>query len=222
MKKKIIDAFREPVKNQECRINLLIGGVMTFFPVINFVSLGFLATRLEKSIDQDKSPVKWDDTKKLFIKGFKTFLICAAYRVIPFLFALLGGGCILNLARGKIFSLSYFRGQVLNVIGTLLFLVSLYLLPFAVCLFLESKNLSKGFDIKENLDRIMLIPREYTLIFGITLSLLLVSLFIILFLMNWFAGTLIGGFIIFYDSLVITNLLCKFFPRKSISIPLGN
>ncbi|HNS31853.1 MAG TPA: DUF4013 domain-containing protein [bacterium] len=221
MKKKIIDAFKEPVKNHECTLNLLIGGVITLFPVINFISLGFLATRLENSIDQLKVPVKWENTQKLFIKGAKIFAISAVYLVLPVLFALLGGFLILNLAQGKILSLFYLRGQMLNIIGTLLLLVSLYLLPLGVCLFLESKNIRKAFDIKEIIERIILIPREYTLLFAIMITLLVVSAIIILFLMNWRAATLLGGFIIFYDSLVITNLLCKFFPRKSININLG-
>jgi len=218
MKKKIIDAFSEPIKNNDCRLNLLIGGVIMLFPVINFVSLGFLATKLENSIDQKKVPIKWEDIRLLFIKGSKIFLICTSYLLLPVLFAFLGGFFITNLARGKIFSLFYFRGQTLNIIATLLLLITLYFLPFAVCLFLESKNIKKAFDIKENIGRIMLIPQEYTILFGIIIALLVVSTVIILFLMNWQAAALLGGFIIFYDNMVITNLLCKFFPRKSINI----
>ena len=219
MKKKIIDSFREPFKNPNCRLNLLIGGVMTFFPFINFISLGFLATKLEKSIEQDKTPVKWDENiRQLFIKGLKMAAIGGIYLVLPLLFALLGSFFILSLGQGKIFSIFYFRGQVLNIIATLLLLGSLYLLPFSVCLFLEGKSMKKGFDIKETMERILLVIKEYTAIYAIIISQLVISAIIILFLMNWVAGILIGGFIAFYDGLVITNLLCKFFPRKSINI----
>lgn len=219
MKKKIIDSFTEPFKNREFRINLLIGGIITFFPVINFIALGFLGTKLENSIRQEKYSVKWDENfKNLFTKGFKIFIIAAAYLLLPVLFALLGGFFIFTLAQGKIFSLFYFRGQILNIIGTLLMLISLYFMPFAICLFLESRDIKKSFDIKENLERIMLIPREYTAIFGVILLLLIISSVIMLFLMNWIAGILLGGFIAFYIGVVMTNLLCKFFPRRSINI----
>ncbi|MCK9265894.1 DUF4013 domain-containing protein [bacterium] len=222
MKKKIIDAFKEPFKDQESRLNLLIGGVITFFPIINFVSFGFLGKKLENSIEQKKIPVKWDENiKEFFIKGFKIFIICLSYLLLPVLLAFLGGFFILTLAEGKIFSLFYFRGQILNIIATLLFLTSLYFIPFAVCMFLESGDIKKSFDLQENISRISLIPQEYLVIFGLSISLIVVSAVILFFLMNWTFSILLWGFIIFYDSLVITNLLSKFFPRKSISININ-
>lgn len=222
MKKKVIDSFKEPFKNQDERMNLLIGGIITFFPIINFVSIGYLGKKLQNSLEQKKVPVKWDNKiGNLFLLGSKIFIIGLIYLLLPILVILLGN-LFLTLAKGKIFSLFYLRGQILNAIGAFLFFISLFFLPFAICLFLESNDFKKGLDIKENINRIMLIPQTYGIIFGVSILLLVISTIILFFLINWTVSILLWGFIIFYDYMVITNLLCKFFPRKSININLLN
>jgi len=221
MKKKILDAFKEPVKNRENMINLLIGGILTFFPVVNFISLGYLGTKLKKSIEQDKSAVKWDENiKNLFIKGSFLFLICISYVLMPVLLMFLAGRFMLTLSEGRIFSLFYFRGQVLNIIGTLLLLISLYFLPFAVCLYLEENDIKKGFKLRKILEKIFMVIREYTIVYVVIIGLLAVSIAAMFLFMNWLAGLLLGGFVIFYDGLVIIGILSKFFPRKAITISL--
>ncbi len=221
MKKKIIDAFKEPVKTQENLINLLIGGVLTLIPVVNFISMGFLGTKLQKNIEQKKSSVKWDENiKNLFIKGAFVTLICLSYVVIPVLLLFLSGRFMVTLSEGRFLSLFYLRSQVLNIIGTLLLLIALYLLPFAVCLYLEDKDLKKAFKPRKILEKIFMVIKEYTVVYAAIISLLAVSIIILFLLMNWLAGLLTAGFIFFYDGMVITGILSKFFPRKAITISL--
>lgn len=221
MKKKIIEVLREPFTSRENVINLLIGGVITFFPVFNFISLGYLGTKLKKSIHQDKSPVKWDENiKALFITGFFLFIVCISYLIIPFLLMFLGGSLMLSLSQGKIFSLFYFRGQILNLLGTILLLVMLYFLPFAVCVYLEEDNIKMVFKLPKIVDKILLVVKEYTVVYLIIIGLFTISVSIIFLFMNWVTGLLLSGFLFFYDGLVIAGLLSKVFPRKSLTISL--
>ncbi len=221
MKKKIAEAFKEPFHNQKNIINLLTGGVLTLIPLVNLVPLGYLGTRLKKHIEQDKTSVKWDESiKNLFVRGFFLFLILLGYVIIPVLLMCLGGQFMLNLSGGRILSLFYFRGQILNLIATMMLLIALYFLPFAFCLYLEDNNIRMAFRFDRILDRIFKIPREYTILYVVIVALLAASAVAIFLFMNWLAGFLMSGFIFFYDGLVITNLLSKFFPRKAITISL--
>lgn len=221
MKKKIIEAFKEPVKSQKNIINILTGGVLTLIPVVNLVPLGYLGTKLKKNIEQDRSAVKWDENiKNLFVRGFFLFVICISYVIIPVLLMCLGGQFILNLSGGRIFSLFYFRGQILNLIGALSLLIALYFLPFAICLYLEESNIRMAFKFDRILDKILKIPRDYTILYVVIVALLAASAIAIFLFMNWLIGFMICGFVLFYDGLVITNLLSKFFPRKTITISL--
>ncbi len=221
MKKKILDAFKEPFQKQESIINLLIGGVLTFFPVINLIALGYLGIKLKKKIEQDRSCIKWEENiKALFMRGVFLLGIGISYVIIPVLLMFLGGRFMLSLSGGKILSLFYFRGQVLNIIGTLLLLIALYFLPFAICLYLEENDIKKGFQMRKILEKIFMVAKEYTIVYVIIIGLLALSLAFTLLLLNWVTGFLISGFVFFYDGLVITNILSKFFPRKSITISL--
>lgn len=127
---------------------------------------------------------------------------------------------MLSLSGGKILSLFYFRGQVLNIIGMLLLLIALYFLPFAVCLYLEENEIKKGFQLGKVLEKIFMVAKEYTVVYTVIIGLLAISSAVMFLFMNWLACFLISGFVFFYDGLVITNILSKFFPRKSILISL--
>ncbi|MDD3725816.1 MAG: DUF4013 domain-containing protein [Candidatus Ratteibacteria bacterium] len=222
MKKKIIDVFKEPFTNRENVTSLIIGGVITLFPVFNFISLGYLGTKLKKSIQQDKTPVKWDENiKGLFITGLFLFIILISYLLIPFLLMFLGGSLMLTLSGGKILSLFYFRGQILNLLGIITLLIALYFLPFTVCVYLEEGgDINMAFKLQKIMEKIFLVVKEYTIIYLIIIGLLIISVAIIFLFMNWIAGLLLSGFIFFYDGLVITGILSKIFPRKAVTISL--
>jgi len=221
VKKKIIDSLKDPFNNKENVINLMIGGIITFFPVLNLISLGYLGKKLKKSIQQDRSGVKWDENlKELFITGLFLFVIWLSYLILPFLLMFLGGSLMLSLSGGKILSLFYFRGQILNLIGTITLLIALYFLPFAVCIYLEDGDIKTAFNLQKVLEKIFLVVKEYTISYLIIIGLLTASIAIIFLFMNWIMGFLLSGFIFFYDGLVITGILGKIFPRKAITISL--
>lgn len=221
MKKKIIDSLKNPFDNRENVMNLLIGGTITFFPILNLISLGYLGTKLKRSIQQDKSPVKWDENLKgLFTTGLFLFIILISYLIIPFLLIFLGGSFMMTLSGGKIFSLFYFRGQILNLVGTITLLIALYFLPFALCIYLEEGNIKMAFNLQKVLEKIFLVVKEYTISYLIIIGLLTASISIIFLFMNWVTGFLLSGFLFFYDGLAITGILGKVFPRKAITISL--
>ena len=199
MKKKIIEAFKSPLKGKKNFFDILIGGILMFFPIINFVSIGFLGEKLRRDLELEKSKVKWDENIEfLFVMGAKIFLISTVYLFIPIILMCLGGVFITTLSHGKIWSLFFLRGQILNTVGTIFFLISLYLLFPAICLFLEENSIRKGFNLKEVIERILLIPKDYTIIYLVITGILIISAIIIFLLLNWVAGLLLSGFLCFY------------------------
>ncbi|MCX8082253.1 MAG: DUF4013 domain-containing protein [bacterium] len=221
MKKKVMDALKDPFNSRENIINLMIGGIITFFPVFNLIPLGYLGKKLKRSIQQDKTPVKWDENiKELFITGIFLFAILISYLIIPFLLMFLGGSLMLTLSGGKIFSLFYFRGQILNLLGTITLLIAIYFLPFAICVYLEDNDIKMAFKLQKIIEKIFLVVREYTITYLIIIGLIFISFTIIFLLMNWIAGLLFSGFLFFYDGIVIAGIISKIFPRKAVTISL--
>lgn len=192
-----------------------------FFPVINFISIGYISEKLRIGINLEKKQVKWDENiKDLFIKGVYLFFLILGYLLIPFFFLFLGVYFISVLSGGEIVSLFLFRGLILIILSTILFLISFYFFLFGICVYLEENSLKKGFDLREILERIFLIPKDYIIIYILIVGLLMSSLVILTLLLNWVTGLLFSGFLLFYDLLVISNILIKFYPRKRVKIQL--
>ncbi|MCX7916774.1 MAG: DUF4013 domain-containing protein [bacterium] len=202
-------------------MDLIIGGIFFFFPIFNFIPLGFISEKLRIGINLEKKKVKWDENfKNLFMKGIYLFGLILGYLIIPFLFLILGVFFMSNLSHGEIMSLFAFRGLILIMLSTILFLISLYFLLFGICIYLEENSLKKGFNLREIIDKIFLIPKDYTIIYIFTVGILMITIVILTLLLNWVTGLIFGPFLFFYDLLVISNFLIKFYPRKKVNISL--
>jgi len=220
VKKKIIEIFKIPLKEKKARFDILIGGVLLMIPVVQFFSIGYLTKKLKKIIELEKNTIKWDENlKELFIFGVKGTALLLIYLFIPFLFMFLGGFFISFLSKGKILSLFFFRGQILIITGTVLLLIIMFFFPAGICLYLEENSIKKAVDFKSILEKIILIPKEYGIVYFIILGIYLFSIVLTFILFNWVIGILSSGFIYFYDGFVSVHLIGKFFPRKSIKIP---
>jgi hypothetical protein len=220
MRSKIIESFKQPLYKKNL-MNFIIGSIFMFFPIINFISLGYIAEKLKSGITLEKKSIKWDENfKNLFKSGFNLFILIMGYLLIPLLFLSLGVFLIYISSGGEILSLFLFRGLILVIFSTIIFLIAIYFLLFGICIYLEENSLKKGFDLKEIIEKIFLIPKEYTIIYVIVVGILMTSIVILTLLLNWVTGLLFSGFLLFYDLLVISNLLIKFYPRKSIEVRL--
>ena len=220
MRKKIIESFKQPFYKKNL-MDFFIGSIFMFFPIVNFISLGYIAEKLKSGITLEKKNIKWDENfKNLFKSGLSLFILIMGYLLIPSLFFFLGVFLISIPSGGEILSLFLFRGLILIVFSTLIFLIAIYFLLFGICIYLEENSLKKGFDLKEIIEKIFLIPKEYTIIYILVVGVLMTSIVILTLLLNWVTGLLFSGFLLFYDLLVISNLLIKFYPRKSVEIRL--
>jgi hypothetical protein len=220
MRKKIIESFKQPFYKKNL-MDFFIGSIFMFFPIVNFISLGYIAEKLKSGLTLEKKNIKWDENfKNLFKSGLSLFILIMGYLLIPFLFFFLGVFLISIPSGGEILSLFLFRGLILIVFSTLIFLIAIYFLLFGICIYLEENSLKKGFDLKEIIEKIFLIPKEYTIIYILVVGVLMTSIVILTLLLNWVTGLLFSGFLLFYDLLVISNLLIKFYPRKSVEVRL--
>jgi len=220
MRKKIIESFKQPFYKKNL-MDFFIGSIFMFFPIVNFISLGYIAEKLKSGLTLEKKNIKWDENfKNLFKSGLSLFILIMGYLLIPSLFFFLGVFLISIPSGGEILSLFLFRGLILIVFSTLIFLIAIYFLLFGICIYLEENSLKKGFDLKEIIEKIFLIPKEYTIIYILVVGVLMTSIVILTLLLNWVTGLLFSGFLLFYDLLVISNLLIKFYPRKSVEIRL--
>ncbi len=220
MKEKIKECFKEPVRGKINLFNLLIGGVLTLFPIVNLIPLGYLTEKLRRRLENEEKVVGWENLWYLMKSGWDTLILILGYFCIAIFFVFLGIIFIFPLSKGKIMSIFFLRGIVLINIGTIIFLLGLFFLPFSIPVFLETKSLKKAFDIREVLSRILLKLNDYLVLYIIIIGIIVFSFAITFLFLNWVMGLLLGGFLYFYVGNVIINLISKFFPKKYFTVQL--
>lgn len=218
MNKRLKNILATIWKEEKRGYNILIGGIFMILPLF-VIALGFLMKKLENLIELNKKPARWDENwKELFIKGIDFVIIFIVFFSIPLFMIFLSGFFTTILSRGKIFSLFFFRGQVISVVMTILLLISLFLFPFALAEYVSRKDFRAAFNLKVVLDRIFMVPVEYLKTYATITGIYTASFMLIFLVFNWVMAYLLSGFILFFDGLVTIHLISKIYPRREISV----
>jgi len=87
-------------------LNLLIGGLLTFIPVVNVFAFGYLF-RVSRAVRKTGQPVlpDWDDWAEMFLDGLRFTVVWVGYWLLPillgvlmtWLMALVGLGALANV-----------------------------------------------------------------------------------------------------------------------------
>ncbi len=84
------EVCRKIINEPEFGSRFLIGGLLSFIPVVNFFSLGYLFRYSKQVRNEDNyGLLPWDNWTGLFIDGLKLFLIVLVFAGIPLIAALL-------------------------------------------------------------------------------------------------------------------------------------
>jgi len=129
---------------------LLIGILMSIFPIINFFAFGYILECAKTSNRKTFKMPEWEGWGEKFISGFFMLLIGLIY-LIPFIIVgmvLLGNVFIQIMALESIEQiLASSVGAI--VISGIVLLITAYVTPSAVLNYYFNKKLSKAFQLKE-------------------------------------------------------------------------
>lgn len=137
------EVFDRLIRQPGFWVKLLIGGLLSFIPVVNVFAFGYLY-RVSVAVRKSGQPIlpEWSDWGGLFMDGIKFAVVWLAYWLLPLLLVLLLGFLMTFVG----------LGALTNVLGWLVFLLSTALFSSA----LYRYNMRK--DFKDLLD-VMLIFR---------------------------------------------------------------
>lgn len=167
------NAFKFPFKDKNWIIKILIGGLLIWIPIVNFVVLGYLL-KILKDAKEKKEPSlpEWKNWTELFQEGLMVFVIMFCYSIVVFV-------AISVLAR-------------IPIIGCLaipLLLAAVVLLKpiitIALCFYLENKELGAAFDFKNIIEKFKINAVDYiivALVMGALLAASGVTLFLAVFI----------------------------------------
>ncbi|MDD4878421.1 MAG: DUF4013 domain-containing protein [Candidatus Nanoarchaeia archaeon] len=136
--------FKKPFTDVK---KLLIGILLSIFPVINFFSMGYMLETAKRAMKKEQALPEWDNWGDLFVKGLLSIVIEALY----FMPALILGAVFLWPAM-KTSIPSLIAGQIPDIAGVLtttalsgmaaggiLALIALYITPSAIMHFIRGK-----------------------------------------------------------------------------------
>ncbi|MFU8847946.1 MAG: DUF4013 domain-containing protein [Opitutales bacterium] len=105
-------------------LKLLVGGLLSFIPVVNFLVFGYLL-RLSQGVKRTGrvSLPEWEDWSGLFLDGLRFAVVWLVYWLLPVLLALAISSLVERVGLG---ALSYLLLSVVFLLAPILFAAALY------------------------------------------------------------------------------------------------
>jgi VanZ family protein len=86
-------SFTYMFQDESWLMKIVIGGILAFIPIVNFMVLGYMVEALKRSADGMDVPLpEWDDFGGKFMKGLMLFVISLVYTIPIWLVACLVWG----------------------------------------------------------------------------------------------------------------------------------
>ena len=170
-----------PMQDKDWVMKIIIGGILTIIPIVNFISFGYMFKVMKNSINKTPGMPEWKGFTDLFVKGLILFVIELVFLIIPIIiFGAVAGFSALSAVTGGVSDPLGFVLAILPAlfIGGILILIIGFILPMAIAMYAKSDKIGDAFKISESLNRIKSIFGEYLIsyiiivIFGIILGLI--------------------------------------------------
>lgn len=118
------EVFYRLIKLPGFWVKFLIGGLLSFVPIVNFFAFGYLY-RLSRSVRKSGQPVlpAWEDWAALFRDGLRFAVVWLAYWLLPVLLAILISWLMTFVYVGALANLFFLTAVLLS---TVLFSSALY------------------------------------------------------------------------------------------------
>ncbi|CAB3287362.1 conserved membrane protein of unknown function [Methanocaldococcus lauensis] len=192
-----VEGLKFPMKDEKWVIKIIIGSVLIYIPIVDFIVLGYIVETFENVINGEEKLPEWDNLKDKFIKGFAYSFYWIILLIVLFVIALLS----------RYFNFSKNLIDTLLLLWICIYLVLLFIYPMAIANYAIKKRFSALFKFKEILMRIKSVFGRYVLayiililvgvIFGIILA--IISMIPIIGYILYIFGVIFGTF---YLSLV--------------------
>jgi len=206
--------LRFPMEDKDWIMKIIIGGVLSIIPIINFIASGYQLKVMKNAINKTPGMPDWKGFMDLFVKGLIVFVIALLFMIVPLIiFGAIAGFSAISAVMGDLTNPYSVVMAILPAlfIGGILLLIIGFILPMAIAMYAKSDNFSDAFKFSEILNRIKSIFSEYLIsyliivIFGIILGLIMLIPII---------GWIIGFFGTFYLGIVALNMFGELYLKS--------
>ena len=208
----LINLISFPFRDKKWIIKLLIGGVLSIIPIINFFSFGYSYHIFKEAIEGKTAYLpEWNQWDYLFKKGFYIFILGLIYTILPSLLIMLSLSFM--TLKGPFFIL----GFLLILISIILYIAVLFFFPTAIALFAKKENIKDALNFSFIIKSTINFCPDYFKPFLTGIGIIIVGLIIESILGSIpTLGWLIFFFLNFYISIILARLFGEFFLRKKL------
>ena len=187
----IIEEIKFPSMDNEWIPKVLIGGFLGTVPIINFFVYGYYMKVLKAASEDTPELPKWDDWGNLFISGLIVFIVSTIYFLVPVIVAsLFFGGLVISAISTGTMDLGVIGAAMGGfLISIFLLLISSFILPMALSMYIKEDSIGAAFRIGELLSRIKSVLGDYLVV--------IVVVFILFFILGMIASIPFFGWVIF-------------------------
>ena len=166
-----------------------MGAGLFFFPIINFIFLGYLFQLISNIINDQQEMPEWGNFGEKFAKGFMVFIISFIYMLIPLIVgAITGGGAAFRGGLGLLLGGFFISFIIAIVIG--------FLLPMALAHYVRTESLASAFDLKTIFSYISSSTNNYLIAYAVIIVLcIILGIVSAIPVIGWIISIL-GGFYI--------------------------
>ena len=209
-------AIEFPTKDKEWLTKIVVGGILSIIPVINFIAAGYELKVMRNAINKKPAMPRWENFGGLFVDGLVVFIISLIYMIVPII-VFVATSAVWGL---PLFSIGRFMGCPFALVATFLPLIAItlvfaiiigFILPMAIALYASSKNVGKAFKFGEILNRIKSVFGEYIVAY---VFILILGIIIGAIAMIPYIGWIIALFVTFYIGVVSSNLFGELYAKS--------
>ena len=208
-------SFTHMFDDESWIMKIVIGGILAFIPIVNFVVLGYMVEALKRAADgMDVALPEWDDFGGKFVKGLMLFIIVLVYAIPIILLVCCVGILIPLLASGDsnaIADTAVLLNLCVNCLSLVWGILMWLVLPAVAIRFADTGEFMSAFQFGEIFSFITANLANYI----VALILVLVANFIASFgIIACFVGVLFTNF---WSYLVTAHLLGQV-QRESLAV----
>lgn len=206
--------IRFPMEDKDWVMKIIIGGILSIIPIINFISFGYEFKVMKNTISKKPGMPEWKGFVDLFVKGLIVFVIALIYMIVPLIiFGAIAGLSTLSYAIGDLTNPYAIVMTILPAlfVGGLLMLIIGFILPMAISMYAKSDNLNDAFKFSEIFNRIKSIFGEYLVSYIIIMILgLILGLIMLIPVIGW----ILGAFGTFYLGVLAFNMFGQLYLKS--------
>lgn len=176
---------------------LLIGIVLSIFPIINFFAMGYILECAKTAQKKQFDLPEWKNMGDLFVSGFFMFILSIIYAIPALIIFGIVIGLNISLAIQGNIAGALAQSLLLLLLGTILLILGWYFGTGAILNYGMSGRLEDGFKLSEISRRIFKGPYTKNFVVGIAITLVIVGVLSLIPIIGVAIGTFVAGVIFF-------------------------